>query len=191
MRISILCFDLAHNCLGRAYLLAKVLQRRYEVEVLGTVFPEHGGGIWKPCDTGELDYQVFEGGKLPFYVGSMRRLARAISGDVIYACKPRLPSFGVALLKKLSGRRRVLLDIDDRESAWFTRRDWKRVRRMLRNPVGPLYTRCMEKLVRFADDVTTVSSDLQREFGGVIIPHGRDTQCMDPARFQGDKGRCG
>jgi len=45
MKISILTSDLSHNCLGRAYLLAKVLQRCYEVEIIGTVF---GDGIWEP-----------------------------------------------------------------------------------------------------------------------------------------------
>lgn len=44
MKISILTPDLSHNCLGRAYLLAKVLQRRYEVEIDGPVF---GKGIWE------------------------------------------------------------------------------------------------------------------------------------------------
>jgi hypothetical protein len=34
MKISILYPDLSHNCLGRAYLLlAKILQRHYEVEI--------------------------------------------------------------------------------------------------------------------------------------------------------------
>ena len=42
MKISILTPDLSHNCLGRAYLLAKILQRHYEVEIIGPVF---GNGI--------------------------------------------------------------------------------------------------------------------------------------------------
>ena len=44
MKISILTPDLSHNCLGRAYLLAKILQRRYEVEIVGPMF---GEGIWE------------------------------------------------------------------------------------------------------------------------------------------------
>lgn len=38
MKISILTPDLFHNCLDRAYLLAKILQRRYEIEIVGPVF---------------------------------------------------------------------------------------------------------------------------------------------------------
>ena len=45
MKISILTPDLSHNCLGRAYLLAKILQRHYEVEIVCPIF---GDGIWEP-----------------------------------------------------------------------------------------------------------------------------------------------
>lgn len=44
MKTSILSPDLSGNCLGRAYLLAKILQRHYEVEVIGPVF---GDRIWE------------------------------------------------------------------------------------------------------------------------------------------------
>jgi hypothetical protein len=58
MKISIISFDMAHNCLGRAYLLAKVLQRKYKIEINGFLFPIYGDKIWKPCDTGEFNYSV-------------------------------------------------------------------------------------------------------------------------------------
>jgi hypothetical protein len=38
MKVTILSPNLSSNCLGRAYLLAKVLERRYEVEVVGSLF---------------------------------------------------------------------------------------------------------------------------------------------------------
>jgi len=38
MKISILTPDLSHNCLGRAYLLAKIIQGYYEVEIIGLMF---------------------------------------------------------------------------------------------------------------------------------------------------------
>ena len=33
IKISILSPDLSHNCLGRVYLFAKILQRHYEVGI--------------------------------------------------------------------------------------------------------------------------------------------------------------
>ena len=45
MKISALCADLSSNCLGRAYLLVKILQRRYDVNIVGPLF---GDRIWEP-----------------------------------------------------------------------------------------------------------------------------------------------
>jgi len=45
MKISILTPNLSSNCLGRAYSLTQILQRRYEVEIAGPVFWD---GVWKP-----------------------------------------------------------------------------------------------------------------------------------------------
>jgi len=44
MKMSILTPDLSHSCLGRAYLLAKILQRRYDVEIIGPLFRD---GLWE------------------------------------------------------------------------------------------------------------------------------------------------
>jgi len=44
MKISILTPDLSHNCLGRAYLLVKILQRHYKVEIVGPIF---GDGVFE------------------------------------------------------------------------------------------------------------------------------------------------
>jgi len=44
LKISILTPDLSHNCLGRVYLLAKILQKHYEVEVVGPMVCER---IWE------------------------------------------------------------------------------------------------------------------------------------------------
>jgi hypothetical protein len=50
MKISLLTPNLLSSCLGRAYLLAKIIQRHYEVEIAGPVF---GEGVWKPVTDGK------------------------------------------------------------------------------------------------------------------------------------------
>ena len=55
MKISILTPDFSSNCFGRAWLLAKVLQRHYEIEIVGPIF---GDGIWKPvADDKSINYK--------------------------------------------------------------------------------------------------------------------------------------
>jgi len=186
MRISILTPDISDNCLGRAYLLAKVLQSRYEVEIIGPTF--YGDRIWPPCDTGEVTYKVTAGYYHPRFLLSARKLLRLISGDVIYAIKPRPASFGLGLWQKMRRGKPLILDIDDWEVGGYA--GFNRLRRIglflnIFDPNSYGYTWLMEKMIPYADAITTVSSFLQQRFGGVIVPHGRDTEHFNPARFNG------
>ena len=190
MKISIISFDLGNNCLGRAYLLGKVLQRHYDVDIHGFVFPYSGNTIWEPCNTGEFHYKVTQGRNIPLFFKSMMDMIRNINGDVIYASKPTLPSYGVALLKKYFSGKPLVLDIDDLETSWFEHlkgfQRWKRIFQ----PYGPVYTSWIEKYIYLADEVTTVSTQLQKKYGrGVIIPHGKDTEHFDPAKYDRNKLR--
>jgi glycosyltransferase involved in cell wall biosynthesis len=189
-KISILCANLSSNALGRAYLLARVLQRNYDVEVLGPTFNH---GIWPPCDTGEFTYQAVHGCNFPRFFLSIRDLLQRARGDVIYAVKPRLSSFGVGLLIKRTRGIPLVLDIDD----WDYAGDYtlSRLRRLislvvrLHNPYANQYLLLMEKFLPQADAITVVSSPLQRRFGGVLVSHGRDTDYLDPSKYSGKKLR--
>lgn len=184
MKISIISFDLSHNCLGRAYLLGKVLRRNYDVEIHGFVFADHNTPIWKPCDTGEFQYHAVAGANFPAFVKSMAEMIKSIKGDVVYASKLRLPTYGVALLKKLLSGKPVVLDIDDLETSWYQHLKGTRRWKTILDPTGPLATKWMEHFLRFADEVTTVSTQFQQKYGrGVIIPHGKDTDNFDPAKY--------
>lgn len=79
MKISILSPDLSNNCLGRAYLLAKILQRRYEVEIAGPIF---GDGIWKPvADDKSITYKSVKiSGRFKPYL-QIKELAQKIEGN--------------------------------------------------------------------------------------------------------------
>ncbi|MDX2479781.1 MAG: glycosyltransferase family 4 protein [Desulfuromusa sp.] len=184
MKISIISYDLGNNCLGRAYLLGKVLRRKYDVEIHGFSFTNTEDPIWKPCDTGEFNYHSIAEKKFPSFFKSMAEMAKRLDGDVIYASKLRLPSYGVSLLKKVFGNKPVVLDIDDLETSWYQHLKGSRRWRTIWDPTGPYPTQWMEHCVRFADEVTTVSTQLQHKYGrGIIIPHGKDTESFDPDKY--------
>jgi glycosyltransferase involved in cell wall biosynthesis len=185
MKISLLSFDLSHNCLGRAYLLAKVLEREYEVEIIGPTF---GDGIWNPVDTGEFQYSYVRGLSYPTFFISIREMLKLITGDVIYAIKPRPTSYGIALLKKIhKNAPPLVLDIDDWEVGFYIDKNKLKLTFNsvidIREPNSFFYTWVTEKLTKFADDITVSSSFLQNKFGGIIVPHGRDTNAFDPTKF--------
>ena len=45
IKVSILTPDLSHNCVGRAYILAKMIKKYYDVELVGPMFKDY---IWQP-----------------------------------------------------------------------------------------------------------------------------------------------
>ena len=60
MKISVLCFDLADNAAGRAFLLARLLEPLGQVEIVG---PCHGAGIWPPIEGAGIACRSAPGGK--------------------------------------------------------------------------------------------------------------------------------
>jgi glycosyltransferase involved in cell wall biosynthesis len=180
VKISVLCFDLSDNAAGRAHLLARLLAPIAEVEVIG---PREGPDIWAPVAADGVRYVAWPGGRLPRFVGTLPALLRAADGDLLYASKPRLGSAGIGHLKRLLGRRPLLLDIDDWEVGFFLRGGaWGTLGRAfnLSNPRGLPWTWLMERAARAADGITVASRFLQERFGGVLIPHVRDTDAWRP-----------
>ena len=183
MKVSILAFDLSDNATGRADLLARLLAPRYAVEVVG---PRYGDDVWRPARGGAVRYRALPGVRWPRLAATLPALARLADGDVLLASKPRPTSFGVALLARRQRRRPLILDIDDWELGFFYRaRFWGRVGRLLNvsNPNGLAWTWLTERLVSRADALTVASRFLAERFGGVLLPHVRDTEAWTPERF--------
>ena len=183
MKVSVLAFDLSDNATGRADLLARLLAPRYEVEVVG---PRFGDAVWRPARDGAVRYRALPGARWPRFGAMLPALARLADGDVLFASKARPTSFGVALLARRQRRRPLILDIDDWELGFFYRAGfWGRVGRLLNlgNPNGLPWTWLAERFVARADALTVASRFLADRFGGILVPHVRDTEAWAPERF--------
>jgi len=119
-----------------------------------------------------------------------------MEGDVIYASKLYLVSFGVAILQSLKTSRPLVLDIDDLDildvmgDASLLKRLYIYLDpRRLQNPFSPIYTLLMEKLRYLADAITVSSRFLQKKYGGTIIPHARDTDWLNPSKYPTEKAK--
>ncbi|MBD1936413.1 glycosyltransferase [Microcoleus sp. FACHB-68] len=199
LKVSILSPTLSKGGVDRAYLLGQVLRElNYEVAILGFLF----GECIYPLPPAELPVDSVPGGIYPQLFTSAKQLLNKIDGDIIYAVKPKPTSFGIALLKKLSTRRPVILDIDDWELSWCGGDEWryrpslKQLARdilkrdgALRDASHPVYLQWMEKLVKGADAVTVDTHFLQQRFGGIYLPNGKDTSLFDPAKFNSEASR--
>src|SRR3989344_4779847 len=153
MKITVISHNLSSNALGRAYILAKALEKNYDIEFIGI----KENGIWPPCDTGEFEYRTVNKSNV---FKNIVELYRLVTGDVVYAVKPLPASFGVGLLCKFLKRKPLVLDIDDWELG-FNIQDYKEGKTQLLKFIKIYLTlAALEKLVSLVDKVTTVSNFL-------------------------------
>lgn len=183
LKISILVYDLTSNPIVRVYPIAKVLQRHFDIEVIGSY---RGTELFAPYQ-GEFEFKAFRyHNTIDFATKVWPAIHRSITGDVIYAFKPRLTSYAVALVERLISKKPILLDIDDWEMSQFLDKDlyWKlRYSVNLLDPNSLLTTWLMEKMVPLADNVTVVSSYLRKKFGGIRLVTSADTDLFNPVLY--------
>ena len=187
MKISILTSDFSHNCFGRTWLLAEILKNHYPIEIVG---PQFGSGIWEPlsnlCNFETKIVSGYDNGKFEF-----KKMERLITGDVIYACKPLLASFGLGLIGKIRYRKPLVLDIDDWQLGFGKEFfDSLSLPKKIMDCILSLsnfrsyyYALLLNNFVPLADDITVSGEILQNKYGGSIIWHGRDINIFDPGKF--------
>jgi glycosyltransferase involved in cell wall biosynthesis len=190
LKVSLIVSDLSGGGAVRAFLLGQVLlQLGYRVEVVGLQF---GKVLYAQPPIG-IPVHAIASGHLPQV--PLKRLLSAIDGDILYAVKPQLSSFGVGLIKRWQTGRPLLLDMDGGDD-WSYRPGLKQLYGDLLKPGGqlqelnhPLYVAWLERLVGRADGLTIDTQFLQQRFGGVYVANGKDTDLFDPARYDADAAR--
>jgi glycosyltransferase involved in cell wall biosynthesis len=173
-------------------MLAKILQRRYEVEIAGPFF---GDDIWKPvAGDKSINFEAVKmcRGLKPYW--QTLDLIKKIDGDVIYASKPLFTSFGVGLIKKASKKRPLILDIDDWQMGFIKERHnnfsaFSYLKSLVSSALlfykqDSFWNNLIcEKLIPFAAETVVSNTFLKEKFGGTIVWHGRDTKAFDPKKF--------
>ncbi|MEQ1730254.1 MAG: glycosyltransferase family 4 protein [Vicinamibacterales bacterium] len=183
-RISFFVHDLENNPIVRAAPLAQALAGQFDVEILG--FLHHDREVYEPY-RGLFEYRTL---RVPLDVTRMipalPRLAAMATGDIVYACKPLVPTLGPALLASSFGRRRpLLLDVEDDERVPMGTSPsaviWRDVLKGWRHATAWKFTLAVHGFVPCAEAVTVSTSRLQARYGGTIVRHGPDEHVFDPA----------
>lgn len=187
MKVSIVCGSLATNGIARAWILAKLLSRHYDVEAIGglrdgqEIFPAFADHPWRPV-------RLADGMR-----ASVRAVERAVTGDVVLAYGMSVLSFGTALLVQRRRRLPVILDMPEWEV--FDHHKWtnpvSRGLMIARNLVGAgwsephsfKYRYVLDQLTGLADERTVCCEFLRQRYGGVYLPQGTDTNQFRPASF--------
>ena len=144
----------------RPFLLAQSLQKLgVAVEILGFVHSPNPS--LQSSDS--LPIKQIIGDRYPRLFKSAYELCSEITGDVVYAYKPKAGSFGLGLLYHWLTRKPLWLDIDDWELSWHggdqyhyplpSKRFFRDIIKgdgALRWPDHPLYLQQLEQLIPFA-----------------------------------------
>ncbi|MFW2828534.1 glycosyltransferase family 4 protein [Sphingomonas sp. ID0503] len=186
----VIAWDMGHNPVGRAHLLAEMLAQSGNVALLGPQFDRYGSELWAPLRGMTLPHRSFAASAMrDFLEGAVEAAAKA-DPDVVVVSKARFPSMLLAMLIKHRTGAPVVLDIDDHELSFFADRSPLSLLDLLRDdgalgdldmPFGESWTRLAEGLVGGFDGITTSNAALRQRFGGEIVRHARDG-----ARFRPD-----
>lgn len=169
-RIAIVGHDAGRNALGRALVLADLLDPLGEVRLVA-----FGDRLWPPAQGGhpvELLKAPWTTAGLPAAAGRLR--AAIQDADLIVAVKPRILSYGLAAMVR--DGRPLLLDVDDLEHL-FTRRRLGWLRQVIEPDREPI-TRLLERWRRPVAALTVASRALQHRHGGTWLPHVRDRSLL-------------
>jgi glycosyltransferase involved in cell wall biosynthesis len=191
MNVRLAASDLSAGGMTRAYSLALALGARgHDCEIVGRAYREREVYPAPPHGV-RVERRRLWAGPRP-------------RADLLLALKPLLPSYGAALGERAWRGTPLVLDIDDWEPlalgaaghldaqrASLRQRVAGLVRsaRSLTDPNHSLYSRWTWRLVQRADAVIVSTPELQRRFGGMWVPHARDTVRFDPLRFDADECR--
>jgi len=182
-RAAVVAWDLSHNPAGRAYVLYKLLEADYNVDLVGPIWTRYGHDLWSPLQDADLNLRAFRCADIDEFVPKAGLLAAAVKYDLVYVCKPRLPSVYLATLIKLSSDCPMIIDVDDFELSFFKDESTATLADITANaesalaePFEELGTRYCQSLISEFDAVTVSNIALRKKFGGHIVRHARDEE---------------
>jgi glycosyltransferase involved in cell wall biosynthesis len=186
-RCCVVSWDMAHNPVGRAFLLADMAARFAEVELVGPLFTRYGTSIWPPIAELEMRMRSFPASDMRSFLEGAVALAKTVECDVVHVGKARLPSLILGALIRHQNKCPMIVDVDDHELSFFPERSQATLAEVATGPAAEidapyseLWTRHAETLVEAADGVTVSNYNLQSRFGGIVVRHGRDERQFDP-----------
>jgi glycosyltransferase involved in cell wall biosynthesis len=194
--VTVLSWDVCRNHFSKAYNIAECLSKHSDVQLIGFRFFKEG--IFPPYKNESPSFETvyLDGESLPGFSLSLKRALASIKGDIIYAVKPRLPSFGLALLANHLSGKPFILEINDLESVVsnpssdsigeeFSLEDIDMSDKTLLNPYSDLWSKIMESFAQEVPVKVTHNTNLNEYFGGdcFFIRNLKDEQVYNPEKY--------
>ncbi len=201
-RVTILSWDLCRNHFSKPFALAEALSRAYQVQLIAFRFFDED--IFPPLQgvTPSFDTLYLPGSEFPDFFSAMSQAVAAITGELIYVVKPRLPSLGVALLANARRQLPIILEINDLETVVSAPQVGDRHQtsaltltgidpNRLKNPYCDEWSRIMDPIAQQLPVLTSHNKTLNRHFAHrcLTMRNLKDEAVYDPARYDRDQVR--
>jgi glycosyltransferase involved in cell wall biosynthesis len=186
-RVAVVSWDVAHNPVGRAHVLYRLLQRDWRPELVGPALRRFGDGLWPPLRAEGIALRSFPAETLADVWTEGTILALSHRYDLVVVSKPRLPGLLLGLLLAEQSRCPIIVDTDESEQAFMGHHGAGTAldrASLLAEPFGALGTELAVRLLDVADARTASGPLLQMEHGGHLVRHARDEAARVPERAQ-------
>lgn len=185
--VRIVCPDVGTNCLGRAQLLGELTARSgREVAIVGPLLGERD--VWSPALSSHVAVRHHRVARRRDLLGAGRWLRRELDGTTVIVSKPLATSLGLTLAAGVRPSRMVL-DTDDWELGMKTSHGPRGVKGRMRELRDPralntyFSTWVLDSMVQNFPHRLISNAWLEARFGGRVLPHVRDTEWLDPKRY--------
>ena len=184
--ITLIDSNISANCLARTYLVAKILCPFFNVIIRGFALYGH---IWGPLERNDIKIKPMKLNRQMSLYNNITRLSKIIANGshYIYAFKVLPTSFGVALLSKLQRGNKILLDIDDWETAGLRNLTLNGlIKKTLLTHIshdGVLAKVILEKGIPCSVLRTSPSPMLSKRFNGYFLASGCDGTLFNHRNF--------
>jgi len=183
MKVSFLVPDLVLPIVGIAARMAKYICHEHEVEIVGP-------SQWNdrnPIYSEEFEYRLVDCPRLyrvPEYFREVRKLSRAVQGDVIISMKAFGGNLPAALMAKQERGCRVVAYLDEWDGAlaasWSRGEYLKQWARDWAHPCNDVYVPRVERRLPECDARLVTTRFLEKKFNGQLFPIGVDTERFKP-----------
>lgn len=164
--IAIVCWDGAHNPIGRAKTLYDITKTNRPSILFSYIFNDFGHELWAPLKDQDIDIVLIPWISRSYFHNMIQKMG--ISFNTVWLCKPRFPTFVLgSLISKPDSK--LILDIDDNEDAFLSLKTANK-------PYGLITKGLTDTIVNNIKSKTVSNCNLQKKYGGEIIRHARKGQ---------------
>ncbi len=201
-KVTIIIWDICRNHFSKAFSVAEALSARYEVELISFDFFDEG--VFKPLEDAHPGFETkyFKGSNFPDFFEELQSAVNAITGDIMYVVKPRLPSLGLALLANYQRSIPFILEINDLETVVNSPEEQDKQEKVrfedfdlsyneLLNPYSNLWSQLLDPIAQQVPVLVTHNKCLDERYGNgtLYMRNLKDERVYDPDLYNRDRIR--